>query len=448
VYKKGIGRNTIFGMAIDGAIFALGIIVSIVLTRSLGPEQRGVYVLLVTTNVLLSNLAHLGMSTAFSTMLARGRYRLGEVNVVALVVTLAMGAVCLVGVGMVFPLIAGSVFRDVPFGFLLVALALIPTTIYQIYWAGMMIGTERVFLLNKVNLGVNIANALLMILTVGVLRLGIQGFLIAWVTSAVGGFAVTLWVATRLDKPLWPPNRETATNLLGFGLRSYGAQVAHQLFLRFDIYTVNVMIGSAGVGFYSLSTSLAEKLWLPLNAIHASSMGKIAQLPRGEAALLTAKVTRTAVLLMLSVAVPFGLVSPWLIPLLYGVEFGASVLPLILLLGGTLGFAVMMVVDSYILGQMERPGLLSMLAWVQLGISIPLYIGLIAWQGIVGAAVASTLTYLIAMATTLYVFQHDSGLPVSQVLVPRRSDFADYARVIAPMLSKIPGLNRLARKPS
>lgn len=435
-------------MAIDGTIFALGIIVSIVLTRSLGPEQRGVYVLLVTTNVLLSNLAHLGMSTAFSTMLARGRYKLGEVNVVALLVTLAMGAICLLGTALLYPLLADNVFSGVPFGFLLVALALIPTTIYQIYWVGMMIGTGQVFLLNKVNLAVNIANALLMILAVGVLRLGIEGFLIAWVTSAVGGFVATLWLVARMDRQVWPPSRKTASNLLGFGLRSHGAQVAHQLFLRFDVYAVNVMVGSAGVGFYSLSTSLAEKLWLPLNALHASSMGKIAQLPRGEAALLTAKVTRTAILLMASVAVPFGLISPWLIPFLYGDDFAASVLPLIILLGGTLGFAVMMVVDNYILGQMERPGLLSMLAWVQLGISIPLYIGLIALQGIVGAAIASTLTYLIAMATTLYIFQRDSGLPISQVLVPRRSDFADYARVIAPMLSKIPGLNRLARRPS
>ena len=71
-------------MAIDAVIFGLGIAVSIVLTRSLGPQQRGVYVLLITTNVLLSNLVHLGVASALSTMLVRGRYRLGEVNVVAL----------------------------------------------------------------------------------------------------------------------------------------------------------------------------------------------------------------------------------------------------------------------------------------------------------------------------------------------------------------------------
>src|SRR5436190_15577540 len=149
--KMGIGRNTIYGMAIDVVIFGLGIAVSIVLTRSLGPEQRGVYVLLVTTNVLLSNLAHLGVATALSTMLARRRYRLGEVNVVALLIALGMGVLCLIGVSLVFPLVTDNIFRGVPYGFLLVALVLIPTTIYQIYWSSMMIGTHRVFLLNKIN---------------------------------------------------------------------------------------------------------------------------------------------------------------------------------------------------------------------------------------------------------------------------------------------------------
>jgi O-antigen/teichoic acid export membrane protein len=446
--KSGIGRNTLFGMAIDAIVFALGIILSVVLTRSFGPEQRGVYVVLVTTNVLLSGLAHLGLGSALSTMLARGRYRLGQVHLIALPVAFAMGAVCLLATALLFPFLASSVFRNVPFEYLLVALTLVITTIYQAYWVGMMIGTGRVFLMNKFNLGVNVVNAFLMILMVGVLKLGIQGFLFAWVTSALGGFVTTLWLTARMDKQEWPPARDTAGQLLGFGLRSHGAQVAHQLFLRLDVYIVNVLIGSAGVGVYSLSTSLAEKLWIPLNAIYASSIGKISQLPKDESAQLTAKVTRTAVLLMLSVAVPFGLISPWLIPFLYGFEFEAAVLPLVILLGGTLGFAVMMVVNTYILGQMQRPGLLSLLAWLQLAISVPLYVGLIAWEGIVGAAIASTLTYLIAMATALYVFRRDSGLPLSQVLVPRRSDFSDYARVITPLLTRIPGLSKLAKRPS
>jgi O-antigen/teichoic acid export membrane protein len=324
----------------------------------------------------------------------------------------------------------------VSFQYVLIAVALIPGTIYQVYWNGIMIGTDHVFLLNKVNLTVNTINALLMIMAVGVLQMGIPGFLYAWIISSVSGLALTVFLAGRLQPWEWP-RRESVARILGFGLRSHGQQVAHQLFLRFDVYAVKVLAGAAGVGFYSLSTSLAEKLWLPLNAIHASSLGRIAGMPRDDSALLTARVMRAAILIMASVAIPFGLISPWLIPFVYGAEFSASVLPLIILLVGTMGFAVMFVANSFIIGQLERPGLLSLVSWLQLVVSIPMYIALILWLGIIGAAIASSVTYLVAMSITLSIFKGASGLKLSAMLVPRRSDFSDYMRIVKPIKDKV-----------
>lgn len=443
----GIGRNTVIGMAVDAVVFVLGIAVSVVLTRSLGPEQRGVYVLLFTTNVLLANLANLGATGAFSTMLARGRYRLGQLNMLAFALAVAAGGTCLLVVSLAYPFLGSNIFENVPFDYLLVALGLVPTTIYQIYWNGLMIGSQRVFLLNKVTLAVNLFNGLLMIIVVGVLGWGIPGFLLVWSTSAIGGFVLMSAVAVRMEPHAWPGGG-TLRDVLTFGLRGHGAQVSHHIYLRFDVYALNTLVGSAGVGFYSLAASLAEKLWLPLNAIQVSSTGKIAQLPHDESALLTAKVARTAILLMLSVALPFALVSPWLVPFVFGVEFSVSVLPLVVLLGGTLSFAVMMVLNTYIVGRMERPGLLSIIGWVQLLVSIPLYLTLILLWGIVGAALASSLTYVIAMSSTLYVFKRDSGLPLSAVLIPRPSDFANYRRVLKPFLARLPILRRYADHPS
>jgi Na+-driven multidrug efflux pump len=108
----------------------------------------------------------------------------------------------------------------------------------------------------------------------------------------------------------------------------------------------------------------------------------------------------------------------------------------------------MMVLNSYIQGQMERPGLLSILGWLQIGVSVPLYLVLIAWQGIVGAAVASSVTYLLTMAGSLYVFRRDSGLPINAVLVPRAADFRESIRVIRRLLRRVPGCGHYADRPS
>ncbi len=441
-----IGKSTISGIFTDGTLFALSIVVSVVLTRSLGPEQRGVYALLVTTNVLVSNMAHLSAGRAFINMLARGRYSLGEVNTLAVLLSLILGAILLGATASLYPFLPPNLLPNVPYSFLLVAMALTAATIYQIYWSAMMVGLNRIIVMNKLNLAINLSSSVLMISAVGLFGWGLIGFLAVWTLSSIAGMLGALFLSARIDRPVWPPRWTMVREALGFGLRSHPTNVAHHLFLRLDLYIVNALIGAAAVGFYSVSTSLAEKLWLPLNALHASSAGKVTQLPRDESALLAAKVSRTSVLLILMIALPFGLVSPWLIPFLYGAEFSASVLPLVILLGGVLSFSVMMVLNNYIVGQMQRPGLLSIISWLQVAISLPLYVVLILWQGIVGAALASSITYILSMLSTLIIFVRDSGLPPRSVLLPRPEDFRDYLRIFRAGLNRVPGLRRYARR--
>jgi|SRR5579859_1467536 len=440
-----IGKNTVLGMLTDAVVFGLGIVVSVILTRSFGPAQRGIYVLLITTNILLANISHLSLGTACRSLLAHGQYRLGQVHTIVVLLALGLGMLCFAVTTSLVAVVGVTLFAHTPYNYILIALLLIPTTIYQIYWNSMMLGLNRVLVMNQFNLALNTGNALLMIVVVGVFHGGIPGFLAVWLISSVIGSMTALVIGARMDRLAWPPDPRVLYQLLSFGLRGHGAQIAHQLFLRFDLYVVSALIGTAGVGIYSVATALAEKLWIPFNGIYTSSISKIAELPPRESALLTAKVTRTAVLLISSAAIPFALISPWLVPFMYGAAFQPAVLPLLILLVGTLSWAAATVITNYILGQLGRPGLLSAIAWAQLGLSIPLYLGLIFWQGIVGAALASTITYILALISTLWIFQRNSHLAIRQILVPQRSDLRDYGRVLRRGLVKVPILRRYTR---
>ena len=145
----------------------------------------------------------------------------------------------------------------------------------------------------------------------------------------------------------------------------------------------------------------------------------------------------------LTLAVPLIAISPWLVPLLYGSAFEGAVLPLVILVVGTIGFAVMIVLNNFILGQLERPGLLSIVSWLELALSVPTYIIFINWQGIVGAAMASTITYLFAMSCTLYIFLRHSELSLKEAMLPRVQDFRDYAQVVKRGIGRLHGNNGL-----
>ncbi|MGB2874288.1 MAG: oligosaccharide flippase family protein [Gaiellaceae bacterium] len=441
-----LAKNAAGGMATGGAVFALGIIVSVVLTRSLGPEARGVYYLLVTTNLLLATLVEFGVGAALSTFVARGRFGLGELNSAAVLVAAAAGVVAFAAATIAFPFLRGGVFRNLPYSYVVVALVLVALVVYQSYWNAMMIGAGRIALLNKANLALNVLNALLIVLLVGVFEFGIPGFLASWAISmfigAVGEFALL----DRLYSTAWRPKRATLAALLGFGVRAQGRGIGQQLFLRFDMYALNALVGTRSVGVYSLSTSLAERLWMPAAAITAASAGKIAELPREESARLTARVTRASILIMIALAAPFAVASPWLIPFMYGQRFSAAVLPLVILLAGTLCFAANAVVETFLVGQLQRPGLVSLLSGLEFAISIGLYTGLILWHGIVGAAIASTVTYALALALTLAVFTRESALSMREILVPSADDFRQYLRVLSAAAGRIGVVGRPSRQ--
>src|SRR5207248_7446511 len=120
-------------------------------------------------------------------LLAIGRFRLVEINTVSAILAVVLGITSIALVSISFLFLSDSVFRNVPFIYLVVALLLTPLTIYQTYWNSMMIGLNRLMVMNQLNLVLNIGNTLLMILAVGVLRLGIPGFLAAWVLSTLAG---------------------------------------------------------------------------------------------------------------------------------------------------------------------------------------------------------------------------------------------------------------------
>lgn len=417
-----VGRSSAVGVGTSTAVFALGIGVTVVLTRSLGAEGRGVYFLLVATNALLAEVAKLGVGTAAETLLARGRFSLREVHAVAVSAALAGGAVVAVAASAAYPLLRDNVFSNVPYRYVLVSLLLVAAAVYHGHWNAIMAGLGRVVLLNEVMLALSFVNAALVLLAVGVLDFGIPGFLVAWTATYVAGAAVMGAIAARLGAVSFLPDRAVAAAVLGFGLRVHWGAIAQQGLLRFDVYAVNVLASTQAVGRYSLARTLAERLWTPATAVTASTVASVAGHPPRESALLTARVLRTSLLLMAAAAIPTAAAAPWLVPAVFGRAFATASTPLAILLGGAVLFGGVLVLQNYVVAQLQRPGLLALVLWGQLVLVAPLAVLLIGRWGIVGGAVASTCGYAATFAVVVFLFTRESGIRLREALIPTRAD--------------------------
>src|SRR5947207_939881 len=113
--NMGIGKNATIGLATSLLVFGLGILISVVLTRQFGPDQRGVYVILVTTNTLLASMAALSVGLAVGPVLAQRRHGLAEVHTAVLVLAGLLGAAGLIIATVAFLVLRESVFHNVSY---------------------------------------------------------------------------------------------------------------------------------------------------------------------------------------------------------------------------------------------------------------------------------------------------------------------------------------------
>lgn len=103
-------------------------------------------------------------------------------------------------------------------------------------------------------------------------------------------------------------------------------------------------------------------------------------------------------------AVVLGLMAPFVLPALYGAQFDTAVgLAQILLVGLSVEGAAG-VIDAYLYGT-GRPGLNSIAMGAGVVLTVALDLLLVPRWGATGAAIASTVAYLVTTASLLIVFR-------------------------------------------
>lgn len=220
-------------------------------------------------------------------------------------------------------------------------------------------------------------------------------------------------------------------DLLGFGLRGFMGSVATMANSRLDQMIMVPVLGAAQLGNYAVAVSVAS---FPLafgQAVSARSFGELATAKDRPAA--ASQYLRLTCLIVGSACLLLALVTPVLVPLVYGRAFAGSVNPLLVLLPGITVLAIVHT-SSTLLTILGRPGLNSWAEFCGVGVTLVGLLLLIEPLGILGAALVSTISYSSILAIHL-TFLRRMGITG---VVPRQAD-------IAFVRSRIKGIMRVRR---
>lgn len=415
-----------FVMRILNAVCAAGL--GILTARLLGPSGKGLYALPgVEAGLVITAFGGLGSALSYFIL---------NKNVGASILRSALATAALfllAGAAIVTPiaLFSGQHWALVP------ALASLPASAAVNMAAGYAVGIKRVRYSTAVNVAVTVVTLVLMSAGLFLVARSAAVAIAVWIVSstAVGAIALTsmLLHARRLSGTERVPTRQFA----GFALKVGCVNLVSLLNYRADLYIVALMTTPAALGMYTVAVSAAESLLVPTQVTALVTSPHIGSLERGAAAALTARCVRNNLLIALVVCgVLFALAAP-LVRLLYGAAFAPTAAALQILLVGVFAMSLGSPMSSYFTLKLGQPEIPMWLAGISATVCIATSLALVPSMGIYGAAVGSTLAYILGQAVATWYFTRSTKLSLRELLFPTGDDVRLYGQFLARLLADI-----------
>jgi O-antigen/teichoic acid export membrane protein len=408
-------------MATRVTLFVISFLSSILLSRALGPDNKGAYVAVVSLPGMLATLGLFGLPSAINYYAGKGASMRSLIRAIAIFVSIITVVIFVI---MWFGLstLESTVWRAAPTYLVPVALLNVPIWMVVTCGGAILYGRHAVKVYSLIQIW--LAAVLLGVLVVFVLllRFGVNGAMVGAVSYNVL-MMVLVWIAVRrLGRT--SPGKEPASLR---DISSYGARIAPSLFAGYFNYRADTYIIQAemsnyryALGQYSMAVAMDELIFDIPESIATIFLPKVAGATAEEANQWVGRVGRLTTLVTVLFAlclIPMAFVGIHLIlP-----KFADSLPAFLVLLPGAISMSVAKVLSSYVAGR-GRPGLMAFGMIVVLASNVALNIVLIPIFGIVGASLSSVFSYSLQAVIAIMLASHVSGQPPFSLFVPGKDE--------------------------
>ena len=425
--------SVMFGTQVVEA--AVGILNGIFLARMLGPAGKGDYYLIVLLPTTMMIILQLGLPQAFAFYSARGE----TAGLVAksFVLTAVLSVIGFAVVFALLPVLQGTILHEIRPEPVLLAFLVLPLLLQAPLSAATVIGLQAVMWYAAVKVSQPLITTVLLVVILGALGLGVAGAIAVFVVVAMINTIGFIFAAVRVGRTVPDPGVAPYRQLISYGLRFYPGSLSGFFSFRTDVYLIAFLLAdpSASLGYYSMAVALAEMIFLFPKAVATIFFPHVAGSHRQDADRQVASVSRVTLLVSGTFAlilVPCAAAMIWtVLP-----AFGASIPPFLILLPGVVALSGATVVGGYVTG-IGRPGINSLVSVIALIVNIVANLILIPRLGIIGAAIASLVSYTLSSLLLTAVAARFSGAPFSSFWIPRLDDVRYMAATSTALIRRL-----------
>jgi O-antigen/teichoic acid export membrane protein len=426
--KNSLARRVIHTFSTQVGSQVVPVLAGVLIARTIGPSAKAFFSYAGTT-VKLVAVFFLGFGDAVM-------FQFGKQKLPARAVHAAVMRVVICVLAVVIPLfliIAYVVPSQRP---LAAAAAMLPFAIYTQLTTPLLLVREKIAFLNIRTIAQSLGTARVTVALLLFTNTGITAVLGAWLLFGAVAALQSAWGVAPILASSEAGTR--ASEIVGeqvrFGSRAAGASVAGFLNTRIDIFVVSIMFAPATLGWYTLAIASGELMWQVSRAFVWPALGRIGSDSFDDSTALVARLTRNTLTIVGCLGIVAFITGPWLIVHVCGAAFTPSGSALRWALPGLVAYAAEVALTNFINLRLQRP---LAIVWVQ-SVSAALCAGLTfataARFGIVGAAAATSLTYLMATVVLIVLFVRRTGIAPQRLLLVQREDFRHYADLLKGML--------------
>jgi O-antigen/teichoic acid export membrane protein len=373
------------------ALFVLGIAISILISRLLGPVNRGIYATALAITGLGVQFGNFGLHASNTYFVAKNK-ALAQ-TLVANTIVLSLGAGSVIGaVTLAFMLVRPDLL-PLHGANLVLSVIGIPLGLSYLLFQNLLIGQYRIKEYNFIDIAFRLVNLLLLLLIAGLAALSSAKATLAYVIAVAIAGSLCLQRLTsvrRLERPSLGLFRQT----FSYGFRAYLSAFFTYAVLRADLLLVGHVLGAQQTGYYSVAVNVADLIIAVPVTISTILFPKlVGMVDASQKWQQTKKVLIVLSIVVVCISGLAALAASWLIPLLFGARFASAIPAFRLLMPGVVFISLTSVLSAYVASE-DIPWTVVAVYLAMSGLNVVLNIVWLPRVGINGASIASSICYL------------------------------------------------------
>jgi len=424
--------NTVIAtFSTEVGIHILNLLSTIIIVRNLSTYDFGIYSLIISFSFTLCYLSSIGLPQAIIFFIGKEKEPEKILISIYLFLFFCFGICTVIIAFLCKDYLLNSFLHEIPKNYFPLLLIIYFFTLFDAFLLSIIRGKKNFLLFNVRKILTPAGNLSGIVFLYLIASINLKNVVLISMGITV---ILTLWFFFKVIPKSYYKfnyNWNIIKSLLGYGIKSYIQAISGHLIYQIDLYIIAYILNAREVAFYSIAVGMATLLWYIPNTVGTVLFPSLSSLnDEKNIHLVSALINRNTLFITFLSSLVMGFTGKYLISFFYGDHYNSSVNAMIYLLPGIVMMSSYKILTRNFSSR-NRQQISIISATTAFIVNVGLNFILIPEYGIEGAAIASTISYILAGIILIVIFKGDSNLSFREILLVEKTDIKFYLTMIS-----------------